>query len=275
LTARFVRHDSTEENMRLLWSYLERHGRPVAFYTDKASLFQTAPKVARDVKELPREERAPLPPTQIGRALQELGIVWIAAHSPQAKGRVERSFGTAQDRLVKGLRVAGASTLEEANRFLEEEFLPWWNQHLVVAPANPADAHRPLGAEHDLAASLSHVVMREVDNDYTVALDGKTYRIVLDTVPAGLRRAVVRIERRLDGTLMTRFREHTWPLEECEKPPKARNTVQSQPKPASRRKPLQPSEACRSAMTRFLQKPGLPVWKAAEIDCTLTRDVLD
>src|ERR1039458_5907374 len=101
LHARFVLHDSTAENMRLLWSYLERYGRPVSFYTDKASLFQTAPKIARDVKELPRDERAPLPPTQIGRALAEMGIVWIAAHSPQAKGRVERSFQTAQDRLVK------------------------------------------------------------------------------------------------------------------------------------------------------------------------------
>ena len=63
--------------------------------------------------------------------------MWIAAHSPQAKGRVERSFSTAQDRLVKGLRVAGAKTMEEANRYLEQEFLPWWNQHLTVAPANP------------------------------------------------------------------------------------------------------------------------------------------
>ena len=107
LTARFVRSDSTAENMRLLWAYLEHNGRPGAFYTDKASLFRTAPKVPRDQKQLPRDERDPLPPTQIGRALQELGIVWIAAHSPQAKGRVERSFSTAQDRLVKGLRVAG------------------------------------------------------------------------------------------------------------------------------------------------------------------------
>ena len=153
LTARFVRHDSTEENMRLLWRYLERHGRPVAFYTDKASLFRTAPKIARDQKELPRHQREPLPPTQIGRALQELGIVWIAAHSPQAKGRVERSFQTAQDRLVKGLRIAGARTLQEANRYVEQEFLPWWNQHLAVAPVNPADAHRPLGTERNLAAS--------------------------------------------------------------------------------------------------------------------------
>jgi hypothetical protein len=83
--ARFVLHDSTGENMRLLWSYVERYGRPVSYYTDKASLFQTAPKIARDSKELPRDEREPLPPTQIGRALRELDIVWIAAHSPQAK----------------------------------------------------------------------------------------------------------------------------------------------------------------------------------------------
>jgi len=105
LTARFVRHDSTEENMRLLWSYLECHGRPVAFYTDKASIFQTAPKKNH---LLPDE---PLPPTQIGRALRELGIGWTPAHSPQAKGRIERSFLTAQDRLVKGLRVSGSYDL--------------------------------------------------------------------------------------------------------------------------------------------------------------------
>jgi hypothetical protein len=83
--ARFVLHDSTEENMRLLWSYVERYGRPVSYYTDKASLFQTAPKIARDSKELPRDEREPLPPTQIGRGLRELGIGWIPAYSPQAK----------------------------------------------------------------------------------------------------------------------------------------------------------------------------------------------
>jgi DNA-binding Lrp family transcriptional regulator len=150
LTARFVAHDSTEENLRLLKTYLEANGRPLAFYTDKASLFQTAPKIARDQKQLAREERQPLPPTQIGRALRELGMVWQAAHSPQAKGRVERSFQTAQDRLVKGLRVAQVKTLEQANRYLETEFLPWWNQHLKVVAKNSTDAHRPLGAEHDL-----------------------------------------------------------------------------------------------------------------------------
>ena len=119
--------------MRLLWKYVEQHGRPVSFYTDKASLFQTAPKIARDSQALPREERDPLPPTQIGRALRELDIVWIAAHSPQAKGRVERSFQTAQDRLVKGLRVAGVKTLEQANAYLETKFMVWWNDTIAVA----------------------------------------------------------------------------------------------------------------------------------------------
>jgi transposase len=176
LTARFVRHDSTEENMRLLWDYLERHGRPVVFYPDKASLFQTAPKVRRDAKAVAREQGEPLPPTQIGRALRELGIGWQAAHSPQAKGRVERSFGTAQDRLVKGLRVAGAKTLQQANRYLEEEFLPWWNQHLRVEPAHAADAHRPLGPGHNLAAALSRVETRQVGNDYTFRWDADSIR---------------------------------------------------------------------------------------------------
>ena len=84
-------------------------------------------RLVRDQKELPREEREPLPPTQIGRALAELGIVWIGAHSPQAKGRVERSFQTAQDRLVKGLRVAGARTLDSTT-----QFYPTGNRDRVV-----------------------------------------------------------------------------------------------------------------------------------------------
>ena len=92
LTARFVRHDSTEENMRLLWSYLVQHGRPLAFYTDKAAMFQTPPRTPRKLTDLSRDEREPLPPTQLGRGLRELGITWIAAHSPQAKGRI-RGFG--------------------------------------------------------------------------------------------------------------------------------------------------------------------------------------
>lgn len=232
LHARFVLHDSTAENMRLLWSYLERHGRPVSFYTDKASLFQTAPKVARDVKELPRDERAPLPPTQIGRALAEVGIVWIAAHSPQAKGRVERSFQTAQDRLVKGLRVAEARTLAEANTYLETEFIPWWNQTLAVVPATAADAHRPLAKDHSLPASLSYVESREVGNGYTIQFDNKIYRIARADIRAGLRGAQVRIEIRLDGSMAVRFRDRYVKVSECLVRPKVATPAKKPKKPA-------------------------------------------
>lgn len=201
LTALFVKQDSTEENMRLLGHYLERHGRPVAFYTDKASLFQTAPKTGRDASAL--ADQTELPPTQIGRALRELSIEWIAAHSPQAKGRVERSFQTAQDRLVKGLRVAGVSTLEQANRYLQEDFLSWWNQHLAVLPVNPADAHRPLGKTYDLHSILSYVGARQVASDYTIRFQGKIYQIARSDVRAGLRGGMVRVEVRLDAILFT------------------------------------------------------------------------
>ena len=274
LLARFVRHDSTEQNMRVLWRYLERQGRPVAFYTDKASLFRTTPKIARDEKLVPRDERQPLPPTQIGRALRELGIVWIPAHSPQAKGRVERSFGTAQDRLVKGLRVAGTRTLDEANQYLEEEFLPWWNQHLVIAPATAADAHRTLGPEHDLAASLSRVESRQVDNDYTFALDGQRHRITNAPMPAGLRGDIVRVERRLDGSLAARFRERYLKLEECA-PSRKPVPIEVKPKAARSHQPPPPSDACRASMNGFLQKPSLPLWMAAKINRTRTPDRLD
>jgi transposase len=231
--ARFVLHDSTEENMRLLWSYLERNGRPLSFYTDKASLFQTAPKTPRDRKALPPEEQDPLPPTQIGRALQELDIVWIPAHSPQAKGRVERSFQTAQDRLVKGLRVAGAGTLEQANAYLEEKFIPWWNQTLTVVAANPDDAHRPLAATHSLPASLSYVETRQVNNDYTIQFDNKIYLIARQDIRTGLRGGTVRVEVRLDGLLAVRFRNQYLTVTQCLVRPK----VEAVPKP---RKPAAP-----------------------------------
>ena len=91
LFARFVRHDSTEENMKLLWGYLEKFGRPLAFYTDKASIFRTAEKRKRDEPGVDKDP-VEMPPTQIGRALQELGIAWIAAHSPQAKGTSGEEF---------------------------------------------------------------------------------------------------------------------------------------------------------------------------------------
>lgn len=101
LTARFALSDSTAENLGLLEEYVRRHGRPLELYTDKASLFVVHRPLHYN-KHLPEQP----PKTQIGRALEELGIGWVAAHSPQAKGRIERCFGTLQDRLVKALRRA-------------------------------------------------------------------------------------------------------------------------------------------------------------------------
>jgi transposase len=224
LHARFVLHDSTEENMRLVWSYVERYGRPVSYYTDKAGIFQTAPKTARYATELPRDERDPLPPTQIGRALRELDIVWIAAHSPQAKGRVERSFQTAQDRLVKGLRVAGVKTLEQANTYLETEFMVWWNQTIAVVPDSSDDAHRPLGKEHSLAASLSYVETRLVTSDYTIQVDRQTWKIARASIRTGLRGADVRVEIRLDGSMAVRFRQSYLAVSQCQPRPKVQKS---------------------------------------------------
>jgi transposase len=217
LLARFVRHDSREENMRLLWAYVERFGRPLAFYTDKAGMFQVAVKTKRQEQREGRD-RPEMPPTQIARALRELGIVWIPAHSPQAKGRVERQFLTAQDRLVKGMRVAGVRTIEQANAYLEKEYLPWWNQTLTVEPADAADAHRRLGKESDLAAILSQVEQRQVTNNYTVRYNGKIFQIARQDIRAGMRKAMVRVEERLDGTIAVRFQDRYVRVRRCAQP---------------------------------------------------------
>jgi len=200
LTARLARHDSTAENMRLLWQYIEQHGRPVEVYTDKAGLFQVN-------RPLHYNKHLPLAPeqTQIKRALEELGIGRIAAHSPQAKGRVERSFGTMQDRLVKGLRRVGACTLEEANRYLQQEFLPEWNQRFAKKPASALDAHRPLRKDQKLASILSHVEVRTMGNDYTLRWFGKRYQLPKASLRPRMRKAKLRVEQRLNGDLTTNW----------------------------------------------------------------------
>ncbi|MGD1101217.1 MAG: ISNCY family transposase [Terriglobia bacterium] len=213
--ARLVGHDSTEENLRVLWGYLERWGRPVEFYTDKSSLFTVNRPHVEGADEAVKEEW-----TQIGRALRELGIGWIAAHSPQAKGRIERFFGTAQDRLVKGLRLAGADSLEAAQSYLEQEYLPQWNQNFTVVPAGTPDAHRPLRAEHELAAILSHVEERFVTPDYTIRYQGKIYQIARTDIRPGLRGGQVRVEQRLDGSMAVKFRQYRLSMAECQPRPK-------------------------------------------------------
>jgi hypothetical protein len=198
-------------------------------------LFETNRPQQRD-----EELQGRLPKTQIGRALEELGIEWIAAHSPQAKGRVERFFGTAQDRLVKGLRKAGIRTLEGAQEYLERVFLPLWNRRFTVVAANRTDAHRPLGPEHNLAAILSQVESRVVAPDYTLRFQGRRYQIARAGIRPGLRGARVRVEKRLDGSVAVRFREQYLPLSVCEVKPRGTERVRpagSARRPASKSRP--------------------------------------
>jgi biotin operon repressor len=254
--ARFVSSDSTVENMNHLERYVKKHGRPLAYYTDKAALFQTAVKTKRDESRAGKD-RDELPPTQISRALRELGILWIPAHSPQAKGRVERGFLTAQDRLVKEMRVAEVTTMEQANHYLETEFLPWVNATLAVAPANADDAHRPLEKQHDLAAILSHVESRQVYNDYTIQLDTKFYQIARKDICTGLRKATVRVEKRRDGSVAVRFRDRYLSVTQCAQRPKVMSAKPAKTKPKA--KPAKRSDWNKSFDLKKAQK----IWQAA------------
>jgi hypothetical protein len=256
LFARFVRSDSTEENMRLLWSYLEKFGRPVSFYTDKASHFYTTEKRKRDEPGV-EKDAVEMPPTQIGRALRELGITWIAAHSPQAKGRIERNFLTAQDRLVKGMRVAGIDRLEHANEYLSDDYLRWWEREMTVEAGHPDDAHRRLEKSHSLAASLSQVEYRQVRPDYTLRWDGKLYQISRQAVTTGLRGANVRVEKRLDGSLKVRHGDKYLAIEEC--------AMAEKPKIKPSSKPTKTQRTRRRGSDwnkNFDLKKAPPLWRA-------------
>ena len=127
----------------------------------------------------------------------------IRAHSPQAKGRVERSFGTAQDRWVKELRLAKAKTCEQANAVLAK-LVPEHNRKFAKSPRESRDAHRRLGPEHRLASILSIQTERVVSNDYVVRLRYRQYQLLPPAYP-GLRRGRVVMEERPDGSLAIRF----------------------------------------------------------------------
>jgi hypothetical protein len=208
--ARFTEHDTTDENLRTFGEWLRRYGRPLAHYTDKNSIFRTAGPAL--LGEQLRGEKAR---SQFGRALRELGIEWIAAHSPQAKGRIERLFATLQDRLVKEMRLAGIDSIAAANRFLEMRFLPAWEERFTVAPRRPRNAHRRLDPEQRLEEILSVRVGRQVADDHTVSWDGNRWGVPREEVCAGLRRAQVEIERRLDGSHWLRFRGRYLRLRHC------------------------------------------------------------
>ena len=197
---RFYEAEGTAPTMDLVGRWLRKYGRMLAIYGDKAGyLVVNRPPEAEEALAGREAE------TQVGRALRELGIDYIPAHSPQAKGRVERSHGVDQDRLIKELRLHGLSTIEEANRFLETEYTPMCNRKFAVPAASSVDAHRRLTG-FDLKAILSHQEQRVVTNDYTVQYQGQKWQILKQSHGGRLRRAKVTVEQRLDGSVKFRWR---------------------------------------------------------------------
>jgi transposase len=193
LEAGFYPGETVDSYLTITERWLRKHGRPVALYTDRDSVFQWQSK-GRAVEGL----------TQFGRALEELSIELILAHSPQAKGRVERFFGLAQDRWVKELRLAGVTTRAEANALVRRQLQPEYNRRFTHAPASPNDAHRSLGHAYDLAAILCLQHPRTVANDYTVRWSNRWFQLEPPTLP-GLRGGQVIVEERRHGTLRIRF----------------------------------------------------------------------
>lgn len=211
MMARFFPRDTGAVNRQIAIDYLRRWGRPVAFYTDKAGHFGQR---TRPVSDVPLSERDPkLTESIIRTALAELNVELILAHSPQAKGRVERNFGTSQDRLVKELRVRGISTLDEANEFLEEVYIPFWNNRFAVEPAEPRDVHRKLLKGVDLERLFAETHMRSIGNDFTIRYKNRRLQIAKHQARGIRPGQKVTIEIRLDGSTRYRFKNRYLDLE--------------------------------------------------------------
>ncbi len=185
---------------RFWWAYVEAHGLPVALYMDKFSTYKINHKNAIDNTELM---------TQFQRAMDELGVEVIHANSPEAKGRIERLFGTMQDRLVKELRMRDIKNTQDANRFLSEEYLPDHNKRFAVQARQDGDAHRPLSEEmrKRLPSIFSVQSQRSVNNDFTLRFKNQWFQLGATQNTTVYKSDVVTIEERLDGTLHVRLKE--------------------------------------------------------------------
>lgn len=188
--ARFYEYEGTLPAMDSFQRYIRQYGIPLAVYADKHTTYQSPAPPTVD------EQLAGVTPTsQFGRALGELAVELIPAHSPQAKGRVERLFKTVQDRLVKELRLAEVSTLEAANRFLES-YLPIYNRRFAVPPAQAADLHRPRPTRRELDCMLCLKTIRCLRKDFTITYQGGLYQI-----HETIRAPHVLVEEHVDGTM--------------------------------------------------------------------------
>lgn len=199
----FRLQEDAQGYMQWLWHVVEQEGIPLGLYVDRHGIFQ---RTSHQPLTLEEELAGGPLPTQFGRVLAELGITPIFALSPQAKGRIERLWGTFQDRLVSELRLAGASTLEEANRVLWA-FLPAYNARFAVPPAQEGSAYRLLPAAFDPQRVFCFKYMRVVAADNTVQFAGQSLQLLADSARASYARAAVEVHERLDGSVAVYYQD--------------------------------------------------------------------
>jgi hypothetical protein len=185
--AKFSEEETTRASYDVLEGWVGHYGLPRSLYVDRDSIYRCE-RVATAAEQMAGQE----PRTQFGRAMEQLGVDLILAHSPQAKGRVERRNGLLQDRLVKEMRLAGISNLEAGNEFLEQEFLPALNKRFTVPARSSVDVHRR--GSWNLKEVLSWEELRMVGKDWTVVWEGRWLQIVAEHERLSLvgRKVVVR-----------------------------------------------------------------------------------
>jgi len=179
--------------------YLIENGKPLSVYLDQFSTYKMTQQAAKDNHDLK---------TQFQRAMAELGIELITAYSPEAKGRVERAFGFLQDRLIKEMRLKNISTLEEANQFLNEDFIPWYNARYAIPPKAKVNLHQKLAKkeEHKLESIFTKQEERTIQNDFTISFNNYWYQLT-DNQPATVcKRDRVVIEEDRQGRIKIRFK---------------------------------------------------------------------
>ena len=196
--ALFREHEDTEGYFHLMTGIIQQCGIPLAIYSDRHTVFRRARPAGETMEASIANDRKP---TQFGRAMRELGVTQVFAHSPEAKGRVERANGTFQDRLVSELRLAGAGTLEEANCVLQE-FLPRFNDRFGVPATQPEPAYRSADPWLDVDGVLCVKERRRVAKDNTVQYHRQTLQIFPGPDRRTYARAHVEVQERLDGQLL-------------------------------------------------------------------------
>jgi hypothetical protein len=199
--ALFREQEDTEGYFYLMKGIIQRRGIPLAIYSDRYFVFCYSKPGGKPGESIIDKGK----PTQFGRAMRELGITQVFARSPEAKGRIERANGTFQDRLVSELRLAGVSTIEEANRVLES-FLPRFNQRFGVPATDPQPGYRPANPELDIDTVLCFKEQRRVAKDNTVQYHGQTLQIFPGPEHRTYARARVEVQERLDGQLLVCYR---------------------------------------------------------------------